>query len=76
MHPVPSTSVWAVRLRAAAADVEAVARELGRAADDVGLRGAAGEALRHLVDEVTAEVRGLAAACERAGDAAAGETRL
>lgn len=68
MHPVPTTSAWAVRLRAAAADVRDVARDLSRAADDVGLRGPAGEAMQHLVDDVAAQVRALAEACDRAAE--------
>jgi hypothetical protein len=72
MHPIPSTSAWAVRLRAAAADVEAVARELSRAGQEVGLRGAPGAALQHLLADVAGEVRSLGAACERAAVAEQG----
>jgi hypothetical protein len=57
-----------MRLRAAAADVRDVARDLARAADDVGLRGPAGVAVQHLVDDVAAQVRGLADACDRAAE--------
>ncbi|HEX3005279.1 MAG TPA: hypothetical protein VHO27_13785 [Angustibacter sp.] len=66
MQPVPTTSAWMARLRAVAADVEAIAHELSRAGYDVGARGATGAALTHLVDDVASEVRGLGAACERA----------
>jgi hypothetical protein len=68
MHPLPSSSASAARLRAAAADVGAVARQLSLAGHDVGLRGVAGAALQHLVDDVAGDVRGLAAACERAAE--------
>ncbi|KQX69375.1 hypothetical protein ASD06_16730 [Angustibacter sp. Root456] len=66
-----------MRLRGAAADVDAAARELARAGDDVGLRGETGAALQHLVGAVAGELRLLAAACGRAADAerAVGERR-
>lgn len=69
MQPVPPPSPWAARLRATASDVDAVARELRAAGRDVGLRGPAGAALQHLVDDVAADVQGLSEACERAADA-------
>ncbi len=67
--PDPARAACAARLRAAAGEVVGVSTALTLAARDVGLRGAAGEALQHLVGELAGQVRGLADECEAAGSA-------
>ena len=66
LHPPvvadPAAFVWSARLRAAADDVQDVGRALRRQADDAGLVGPAGDALRRLVAEVSVELATCAAA--------------
>ena len=68
-HDVAATLAWAARLRGAAGEAEAVARDLASAACGVGLRGPAGEALQHLVAGRVALLRRLVSACEDAAAA-------
>src|SRR4051794_19159812 len=66
--PVGDRLAWAARLRAAADEVDDVARTVRRRADDAGLVGPAGDALQQLAAVVADEVVAAAGSVQTVAD--------